>query len=261
MHVLAADWYDDLRLLADDDGTLREITWSGDIDWIVSKERRCVGRIGRDGHAPCPWRAEVVHDRQCSRCAPDWSDCVFEPVQHGPNERCVLCQRPHVVYMTFFGTLPKVGMTSARRAPTRWREQGADAAFIIQERPDRYRARETERTVSFLHGIPERRRSKELLQLWTRPRDVELTAKRAQDWQRVLEERFDVQPLQHIEHPLPRLAKVPELAPAEGFHRGEVLGAKGNLMVYQSEGGPLDVGSAPIRAFKRGDLVGRFVEL
>lgn len=262
MHVLSADWLgSDLHILADHDGVLRELTWSGSIDWTVSEARRCVGRITRDGHLPCPHRADVTHDRQCSRCAPAWSDCVFEPIEHSPDDRCFLCQREHVVYLAFYGTLPKVGMTSSRRAPTRWREQGADAAFIVQRRPDRRRARETERTVSFLHGIPERRRSKELARLWTRDPDADLIAKRAAEWQEVLRERFDVEPLQAIAHDLGRLPSPPDLIPAEGRHQGTVLGAKGNLMMYQAQAGPLDVGGVPVRAFKRGDLVGRFVEL
>ena len=262
MHVLSADWLGDaLHILADDQGTLRELRWHGELDWNVSSERRCVGRITRDGHVPCPHHAEVSHDRQCGRCAPGWSACIFEPMAHGPEEHCALCQREHVVYMAFYGTLPKVGMTSAARAQVRWREQGADAAFIVQRRPDRQGARETERTVSFLHGVPERRRSKELARLWTRPIDHALITKRAQEWQAVLGERFDVESLELIQHNLPVLSRAPDVGPAEGAHAGMVIGAKGNLMIYQATEGPLDVGMAPIRAFKRGDLVGRFVDV
>lgn len=253
MHVIAADWWrHELHLLATGPDGLRDVRWDGAIDWTVSESRHCVGRMTRDGHVPCPFASEVTHDRICGRCAPPWSDCVFEPIDHG-HEHCGLCHREHVVYLAFYGALPKVGMTSAGRVETRLQEQGADAYFIVQRRRDRHAARRTEQSVALLHGIPERRRHREIFRGLDRPIDRDLIDRRAADWSRRLAERFDVEAVQHLDHPLAVLPKPPARVEAPGHHEGKVLGAKGRYLFYQT---PRPLGDA-VAALPLGDLVGR----
>lgn len=259
LHIISADWYGgDLHILGRDGlGGLRDVPWGGAIDWQVSPGRRCVGRMGRDGHRPCPTAAPVSADRQCSHCAPAWSACVFEPQDHG-EEHCFLCQREHVVYLAFYGNLPKVGMTSGNRIDTRVREQGADGCFVIQRRPNRAAARRTEQLVAMLHGVPEYRRHHEILPQLTRPVDRARISERAEQWRARLAERFDVEAYLDIEHPMAQvLPATPHRVAPEGRHAGCALGAKGRYLFYE---GLAPLGKA-VHALKLGELVGRTVVL
>lgn len=259
LHLVSADWYGgQLHLLGRDAlGGLQDIVWQGRIDWRIEAGRHCVGAMGRDGHSPCPSRAPVTADRQCGRCAPSWSACVFEPIDHG-DERCFLCQREHVVYLALYGALPKVGMTSSSRVDVRLLEQGADGYFVIQRRRDRRAARRTERSVAMLHGIPEFRRHGELFAQMHRPGDPSMVANRAAAWSRKLADRFDVEPFQEVRHPMFQvLPQRPGKMEPEGHHQGQARGAKGRYLFYEAQ---TPLGPA-VRALKLGDLVGRTLEL
>jgi hypothetical protein len=262
-HILAADWLGgSLHVLAATAAGLVDLRWRDAIDWTVLDGRYCVGRIGRDGHAPCPLGATVGHEAQCAACAPSWSACVFEPVLHGPGDACTLCQRDHAVYLAMYGTLPKVGMTSAARVETRLREQGADAYFVIQTRRDRLAARQTERTVSTLYGVPERRRHHEILRLLTRPLDHDLVRSRATAWQQRLAERYDCGPLRFLDHSLPVLPLRPHRVEVDGQHVGMALGAKGDHLFYRATGAAaLPETGPPVHALQRSALPGRMVEV
>lgn len=173
--------------------------------------------------------------------------------------------RPHVVYAAFYGILPKVGMTSSQRLRDRLREQGADAGFVLQECRDRAEARATEKAVARLYGLPEWRRAGEILRQLTRPVEWDRILARADDlrtrvqgayepWPETL--RIDEVPL---EQPLPA---PPQRVPVEGDHEGTWLGGKGNFLFYRAaSAGPLDVGSPPVHALRRQDLVGRVIRV
>ncbi len=270
MQIIGATWAEGRPgLTAAIHGELRDVQMDGPFRWHVG-ERTCTGYW--DGTwRPCPDKTPTTHDWQCLPCfrgrgdpkrRDDMPQCIFEPVCQGAPERCVCSfggvrrPEPHVVYCAFYGGLPKVGMTTQRRVHTRLLEQGADAYFIAQLCPDRQSARRTETTISKLYGIPEWRRYQELFPQLTRPIDRARIEAVAAQWQADLAERFDPQKIVHLKHPMPPLPGLPSRVHAPGDHVGRWLGGKGGHFFYEGEAGFL---GSPIRALKRGELMGRWV--
>lgn len=273
MHVLDSHWTDSSPVvLAMDGPDVVQLQPEGTFQWTVSEERTCVGRFEEGVHIPCPEQREVGGDRVCARCAPEWAACIFEPRPHSEGEDCILCRRDHVVYVAFYGGLPKVGLTQRRRLETRLREQGVDAGFVLAATNpdgtplDRADARGVEQKVTFLHGIPQWRRHRETLPQLTRPVDWELIETRAQQLQADLQERWPVEPelikIQEVPLPVP-LPSVPERRPIVGRHSGQWLGAKGGHWFYIPDAAParLDVGFSPVAAIRASDLVGRTLQV
>ncbi len=272
MHIIGATWDGTTPGLTMAQGGRRiKFAISGAFDWTIGT-RHCIG-YWHDGWHPCPEDTPTGHDWQCLACfrgrgdperRDDQPRCIFEPICQGAPERCVCSfggvrrPEPHVVYCAFYGGLPKVGMTTARRVDTRLIEQGADAYFLVQECPDRQSARQAEVTVSKLYGIPEWRRHDEVFPQLTRPIDRDRIAAVAGQWQTDLGQRFDVGPLHQIEHPLPPLCGRPKRVQVEGHHAGQWLGAKGGHLFYEAAPGLF---GTPVRALKRGDLIGRRVSV
>lgn len=211
-----------------------------------------------------------VSERQTAPPVPAW---VFEPkrpaagtrlpVDAVPEERTwdPLCEEPHTVYLAFFGTLPKIGMTLATRLEARLREQGADAGFPIATVADREAARVLERTLSVRHRVPEARRAREVLARLARPRDEGRIERAVAAW-RARVGSTDAGAIHVRDPPLARpLPAVPRWTPAPGHHEGRWIGALGNHVFYEdASAGRLDVGGAPVWALRRQDLVGRWVE-
>lgn len=271
-HVLAVPDRPAPRLLlapwGGDPGPLRSIDLRGDFDLRVLPVRRCVGRFGADGaHRPCPAAEPVSQHRQCGPCSGlEDPECVFEPRCRTDPASCTCVATfkgvPHLVYMAFFGTLPKVGITQAWRVAGRLREQGADAWFAVQACPDRGTARQVEQQVSFLYGYPEHRSHLETLRQLARAVPWDIVERRAAECRLRLEGSYEVERALHriTDHPLPQpLAGIPHRVPTEGRHAGAWLGAKGTHLVYRGSAreGRLHMGDAPLAALKRGDLVGR----
>lgn len=219
-------------------------------------------RIQTDG-PDIPWQ-EGLHWDVDEEVAPEYlvmPPCVFEPRCLLGDEpcNCTIGNRPHVVYAAFYGTLPKVGLTSARRFATRLREQGADAGFVVARCANRGEARRMEKDLAFTHRIPEWRTHKEKFPQLTRPIAWNRIEDRVREWQAKLGVA-DTEWIR-ITHPLPVLAKRPHRVEPVGVHEGNVLGAKGPYIFYEPTGlrGRLAVGSTPVLALKHSDLVGRRV--
>lgn len=269
LHVAGTRWDDPVRLVGiDEAGRFASLPLAGDLDWQVSAERTCTGRI-RDGvHTPCPQAAEVGVHTQCAGCSDlENPDCVFEPrcLDDPTHCACRIGTVAHIVYCAWYATLPKVGMTQAARVATRLREQGADAYFVVQECPDRATARRTERQVAMLHRLPEARSARETLPQLRRGVPWQRIEERAGRLRRDLAARFDVSgPLHRLDHPLAQpLARPARRVPPAGRHRGTWAGVKGNHLVYEqaAQQGRLDVGGAgPLAALKRTDLLGRVID-
>jgi hypothetical protein len=276
LHVLAVPDRPTPRLLVvpagAGGGPVASIPLTGDFAFRAEPVRRCVGRWGDDGaHTPCPTAEPVSRHRQCGPCSGlEDPECVFEPKCRVDPAACSCVATfkgvPHLVYMAFHGTLPKVGMTQAWRVAARLREQGADAWFAVQQCPDRGTARQVETQVSFLYGYPEHRSHLETLPQLARPVPWEVVARRADECRLRLEGNFEVErELHRIEdHPIAQpLGGVPRRVPTQGLHAGTWLGAKGTHLLYREapREGRLHVGSAPLAAIKRNDLVGRRIVL
>lgn len=243
------------------------IPLDGAFAWRLSQVRRCVGTFEGLAHKPCPTAEPVSIHRQCQPCSGlEDFECVFEPrCQDNPAACACLASFkdvPHVVYLAFHGTLPKVGMTSRRRLQRRLFEQGADAYLVLQACPDRPTARSIEKQVSYVHKIPEHRPHRETLAQLARPVPWTSIEARATQFIERLERHYDLERTLHrveghaLQQPLPG---IPRRVPSEGLHRGTWVGAKGNHLVYREAPRPdrLEAGSAPLAAFKLGDLVGR----
>lgn len=111
-------------------------------------------RIGATGRAFCiacnRLIAKVFGQGFCFPCfkhGPENSECIIRPELcrghlgdgRDPDwERLHHCQ-PHVVYIANSGGI-KVGVTRSTQVPTRWIDQGAIAAKVIAETPNRYLA-------------------------------------------------------------------------------------------------------------------------
>lgn len=253
-------------------GPLHSLPLSGAFDLDVGRVRTCVGTFdAAGGHQPCPTAEPVSRHRQCGPCSGlDDPECVFEPRCRSDPAACTCVTTfkgvPHVVYLAFFGTLPKVGITQAWRIEGRLREQGADAWFAVQACPDRGTARQVESQVSFLYGYPEHRNHLETLRQLARPVPWDVVERRADECRSRLEGAFDVERVLHriLDHPLPQPVEgIPRRVPTAGRHAGTWLGAKGTHLVYREvpRAHQLHVGKAPLAALKRSDLVGRAIVL
>jgi hypothetical protein len=249
------------------DGTLQRLGLDGSFSWQVEEEVYCVGRLEARGNGmawvPCP--DGVTGISPCRACfGPDRPECIFEPVcADNPSHcGCSFGARPHVVYLAFYGLLPKVGMTQARRVAERLAEQGADGYLVVQEVPDRATARALERLLARRHNLPEWRTHTETLPQLARPVPWPEMEARASDW------------AQRLAVPEARLLRVPPSiqqplhAPphrvaAPGRHAGTWLGGKGPYWFYTLPPSPgrLAVGHPSIAALQRNELVGRHIRV
>lgn len=243
----------------------------GGFRWRLGPVRHCVGKFVEGVHVPCPTGEPVSRHRQCAACSGlEDPECVFEPRCRSDPASCTCVSSfkgvPHVVYLAFHGTLPKVGLTTAWRVEGRLREQGADAWFTVQECPDRGTARQTEMAVSFLYGYPEHRSHRETLPQLARPVPWPVIESRAAEARLRLEGSYAVERVLHRieDHPIRQpVGGVPHRVYAPGEHSGTWLGAKGGNLVYREapRQDRLQSGAPPLAALKRGDVVGRTLEI
>ena len=83
----------------------------------------------------------------CFRDAPETSECILRPElcrAHEGESRDMEWSKTHCltaqyVYMSFTGNF-KIGVTRSNQIPTRWIDQGATAAILLCETPNRYLA-------------------------------------------------------------------------------------------------------------------------
>ncbi|OGS44374.1 MAG: hypothetical protein A3K76_03845 [Euryarchaeota archaeon RBG_13_57_23] len=230
-----------------------------DVDFSVSEGKRCIGSWDDDGNfRPCPNRAPVTRFAQCDECSKEFfipdQECLFEPKCHGEKCDWEFCKREHMLYIAFYDTRMKVGMSSSLRIDRRLIEQGADAYSVIGKFPDRLEARETEKEISKRLRIPQFYRQEVLLNNLARPVDKMGIEGRLEGLKITLGEAFQLKPeplrwLTRYPIELP-LRQVPVLQSSPGRHRGKKVGIKGKWMVYESEG---------LRALNLSDLPARFL--
>jgi hypothetical protein len=184
---------------------------------------------------------------------------VFEPQCDGDLcDHPELCIRNHYVYLAFFGTKAKVGMTSVSRLRERAVEQGADAVRPLFECRNRREARALEKETSRRFKLPQTVRAEAVARTLTVPpsptaiahvEDHYLT--RISRWRKPLDEEIiflDDYPINARPRSLPRAVRV------EGPHRGEVMGIKGRYMLFRDRtgGAPslLDLSDLPTRSVR-----------
>ena len=216
-----------------------------DLDFSVSRKRVCVGMFDDDGkYIPCPRNAVVEKFSQCPECSKEVflpvQECVFNPECEG--ERCDVefCKREHVLYVAFYDTRMKIGMSSTRRVERRLVEQGADAYAVIGKAPNRKRARELEKSISARLGIPQAVKLDTQLRNFVRNIDEQGILGRYDGLRITMGEMFhlDPEPLQWIKgYPIELpLSASPKLQESWGKHKGRLIGIKGRWAVYESDG-------------------------
>ena len=235
-----------------------------EVDFAVSRNKVCIGSWDGEGrYRKCPTQAPVAKFVQCHECSEEFfipdQECVFEPKCDGTNcqgqkRDWEFCKREHVVYVAFYDTRMKVGMSSSRRVAKRLIEQGADAYSIVGAYPNRKSARDAEKEISERLRIPQFYNQEVLLRNLSRPLDARGIEGRLEALRMTLRGRFDLEPepltwLSGYPIELP-LQHVPELQTTHGRHRGQLVGIKGKWMVFESEG---------LQALNLSDLPGRFM--
>ena len=113
------------------------------------KERFCVGRCDLVSLQwdQCPQGARLTPKTRGNTCRACALSTGFNPAFYNTSsissQQSAYNRMPHIVYLAYFapGRI-KVGIAQKRRQLKRLLEQGARAAFILQEFPDAYQARE-----------------------------------------------------------------------------------------------------------------------
>lgn len=230
-----------------------------DIRFRVSKSKRCVGYWDEEGeYFPCPRDAPVTKFAQCPECSGEFflpdQECLFEPKCDG--ELCGLdfCAREHLLYVAFYDTRMKIGMSSTRRVDKRLIEQGADAYSIIGKYPGRRKARTAEKEISGRLGIPQFYRQEVLLRNLARPLDKQGIKGRHEGLRITLGEAYglDPAPLRWLENypiELP-LESIPRLESSSGEHSGDYVGVKGKWVIFEDR---------CLKALNLSDFPGRFI--
>ncbi len=233
-----------------------------EVDFFTSKKKTCIGYFDGDNYVPCPKNARVEKYAQCPDCSKEvflpFQECVFEPRCDGEKCDIDFCRREHVLYIAFYDTRMKIGMSSTRRVERRLIEQGADAFAIIGKRPTRLQARTAEKEISARLGIPQSLRYESVLRSFARKIDGDGIAGRYEGLRITLGESYHMEPEPlrwldeyPIELPLPH---VPELQESCGKHKGKLVGIKGRWLIFESNGlKALNLSDFPARFLSRED--------
>lgn len=261
LHALSYHWDNfvpSLLIYNTEDGQLSNLNFEDCLGLSVSKRRLCIGSFVDDQYIPCPEKMRVKRFAQCKDCSEELisiQECLFEPKCDGDLCDSPICRREHAIYIAFFGTTPKVGMTLKKRVGRRLVEQGADAYFIIGTQESRKRARDMEKMIAHKLRITERPTSSNVL------RSLNIAKKRGHIEElyhglskSLTDLDFDPGELQFLEeYPLPEpLDQVPKLTESWGMHSGGLLGIKGKYLIYSSN---------RLMAIDLSDLPSRFLSI
>lgn len=228
------------------------------LDFNISKDKMCVGRFVNRSYIPCPSQERVVDYKQCPKCSEIFIGdlgCIFEPKCNGEMCEPAFCRKPHVVYLTFFNELPKVGMTSSMRIRERVIEQGADAYSLIKRVSNRKEARVLEKKISRILRIPQLQKHDEILKKLCYRVNRKGIEYKFNILFKALNEKFNIQnmELKYLdEYPisLPLRSK-PRLRKIIGKHNGKVIGIKGKFLIFEANG---------LNALKLQEIPGRFIK-
>lgn len=236
-----------------------------DVRFSVSRRKICVGQWRDDGYVPCPDQTPVSKFGQCAKCAGETfipkQECIFEPECDGTDPKCnaegrsiEFCRREHVLYIAFYDTRMKIGMSSSRRIDKRLVEQGADAYSIIGKFGSRLAARTKEKELSTRLRIPQFYRQETLLKNLSSPLDSKGIESRLEGLRITLGEADSLVPepivwLDRYPIDLP-LRETPKLVESWGRHAGDLVGMKGKWLIFESDG---------LKALSLPDIPARFL--
>jgi len=227
----------------------------GDLDIVLSPETICVGDFRKEEYTPCPNGSKVGRTSQCRVCSKtliERQGCIFEPLCHGKRCESRICREEHAVYIAFYKTFPKIGMTLRPRLRTRLIEQGADAYSLVKELPDRLAARDYERKVSKRLGLPERIHPGRVLGLMAQETNEEMVRDVYLELKGKMKMGFkvDMGRLEWLrDYPIDVLRSRPRKRDTPGRHKGKIVGLKGKYLIYEQDG---------LNALNMNQLAGRF---
>ena len=258
-HALDFEWqgFEPSLTCVDGRGDIAEVDLHR-ADYVISRRRVCIGRFEGDRYLKCPGAVAVARFAQCAECAEETfiphQECIFEPKCDGELCDVDFCKREHVLYLAFYDTKAKVGMSSSRRLERRLIEQGADAFAVIGTYPTRRAARTAEKEISSALRVPQAFRQEALLKSLAFEVHVDAIEDRYSSLSGSLESRFGLKPerihwLDEYPIELP-LGSVPHLVDTPGRHRGEAVGLKGRWLIYRS---------SRLNALNLSDVPSRFV--
>ncbi len=231
-----------------------------DVRFSVSRKRTCVGYWDGEKYLRCPTQALVDRFSQCPACCGEsflpHQECVFEPRCEGEICDLDFCRREHVLYVAFYDTHMKIGMSSTRRVEKRLVEQGADAFSILGTWPNRKKAREAEKELSARLRIPQWHKQKVLLKALARRVDRPGIMERVEALRSTAggSGGLDPEPVRFLEdYPIALpLEHEPELVESWGRHKGRRIGIKGRWLIFESGGlKALDLSDIPARHIAR----------
>jgi hypothetical protein len=213
------------------------------IDWRLSEEKVCTGHFENGTYIPCSRSLPVSSFDQCRGCSASWigvQECVFEPQCDGERCESAICRKEHTIYMAFFGTKSKIGMTTSARLQERGTEQGADAIGRLAVAPNRRKGREMENAISKLLALPQVIRVDEAVRSMTRRPDADAIANLYDERAKRINAALAVEP-----EPVAMLDQYPlksglghlSRKHVAGRHIGEVIGIKGKLLAYKDANG------------------------
>lgn len=233
--------------------------WPEILNVSVTGPRKCIGFFQREKYFPCIIQSFVTDFPQCLRCVSKSIPllrCIFEPECEGQKCPGSICSKPHHVYLAFFNTIPKIGMSSYNRIRIRILEQGADAYSIIATLPTRFAARACEKEISNILRIKQAYEPEEILRTLTYPTRVKVIEEKFELIYRSLKNRFDLNASDLIfnnKYPLELpLRSMPKLQKTRGIHKGKFLGIKGKFLIYESKG---------LNAIKVDEMLGNFMDI
>ena len=258
-HVVHYGWedFDPVLLAYDRRADKTERLELDRLDWSLSEAKCCVGSFGEDGYRPCAHARKVTKFDQCSECASSWipvQSCIYEPQCDGSRCESRICKREHTVYLAFFGSKAKIGMTTSRRLRERGIEQGADAIVPLVRKENRLEGRRAENDISKALRLPQLMQKRKVLEEQGRIATGERLDEVYRSYLATLSSRMDVldAKLEVLDrYPLEDLGgRIPLLVDTAGKHRGRVLGSKGKFLFYEDH-------LSKLMALELADLPGR----
>jgi hypothetical protein len=258
-HVVHYGWedFDPVLLVYDRRRDKTERLELDRLDWSLSEAKWCVGSFGEDGYHPCAQARKVTKFDQCSKCASSWipvQACIYEPQCDGSRCESRICKREHTVYLAFFGSKAKIGMTTSRRLRERGIEQGADAIVPLIRKENRLEGRRAENEISRALRLPQMMQKRKVLEEQGRNVKCGRLDEIYHSYLATLSSRMDVldAKLEVLDqYPLKDLGgRVPQLVDTAGKHRGRVLGSKGKFLFYEDH-------LSKLNALELADLPGR----
>lgn len=221
-------------------------------------KKTCVGYYSEGKMAECPAQRELEHGWSCNECKinDDYALCMQctgeECINRKQRQEC--SESVYYIYLAAFSDILKVGISFERRIMERLVEQGADLGALIALVKDGKEVRLVEQQIAKHLNITDRIRGFQKHGLiFGNPNaaaaNITGAIKKLNGFQKhtIKPEIYDLRPYYRLDR---ILGETQRISVSEGTEiAGEVVAAKGNIMVLEKDGGFYSLNSH--------DLIGR----